>query len=215
MRQIVLDTETTGLSPNSGHRIIELACIELIDRKITGLRFHRYINPECEISPGAQRVHGLSAEFLSDKPKFAEVVGSFVDFIRDAELIIHNAPFDVGFINSEFTLAGMPPLDSICAGVCDTLQLARQKHPGQKNSLDALCGRYQIDYTHRNLHGALLDADLLTEIFLVMTEDADADNNEPLPGLLHTDKDSLPNGHVLTQQQANELNRLFGLDGNP
>ena len=171
MRQIVLDTETTGISPKAGHRIIELACVELIDRKKTGRSFHHYTNPEREIDSGAQQVHGISVEFLSDKPRFAEVVGSFVDFIRDAELIIHNAPFDVGFINSEFTLAGMPPLDSICTGVFDTLQLAKQRHPGQKNNLDALCERYQIDNASRNFHGALLDADLLAEIYLTMTED--------------------------------------------
>jgi len=171
MRQIVLDTETTGIDPKSGHRIIELACVELIDRKKTGHYFHRYITPEREIDSGAQQVHGISAEFLSDKPTFAEVVGSFVDFIRDAELIIHNAPFDAGFINNELMLAGMPPLDSICTGVFDTLQLAKQKHPGQKNNLDALCRRYQIDNANRNFHGALLDTDLLVEIYLIMTED--------------------------------------------
>lgn len=172
MRQIVLDTETTGLSPVSGHRIIELACIELVDRKKTGLRFHHYINPERESDLGAVAVHGLSTEFLADKPKFAEIVDSFVEFVCGAELVIHNAPFDMGFIDSELKFLGMPPLDSICAGVRDTLPLARQKHPGKKNSLDALCVRYQVDNTHRNLHGALLDADLLAEVFIRMTNES-------------------------------------------
>lgn len=132
MRQIVLDTETTGLSPASGHRIIELACIELVDRKKTGNRFHHYINPERESDSGALKVHGLSSTFLAGKPKFSEIVDSFIEFVHGAELIIHNAPFDMGFLNSELKLAGMPTLDSICADVCDTLPLARRKHPGKK-----------------------------------------------------------------------------------
>lgn len=172
MRQIVLDTETTGLSPATGHRIVELACIELVDRNKTGNRFHHYINPERESDLGALKVHGLSTMFLADKPRFSEVVDAFVEFVRDAELVIHNAPFDMGFINSELKLLGMSPLDSICASVRDTLPLARQKHPGKKNSLDALCERYQVDNTHRDLHGALLDADLLAEVFLRMTNDS-------------------------------------------
>lgn len=174
MRQIVLDTETTGISHTSGHRIVELACIELIDRKKTGNRFHHYINPERESDLGAVAVHGLSTQFLADKPKFAEVVEVFVEFVRDAELVIHNAPFDMGFLNSELKLLGMPPLDTICASVYDTLPLARQKHPGKKNSLDALCVRYQVDNAHRDLHGALLDADLLAEVFLRMTKESAA-----------------------------------------
>jgi DNA polymerase-3 subunit epsilon len=174
MRQIVLDTETTGLSPASGHRIVELACIELVDRKKTENRFHHYLNPERESDLGALKVHGLSTMFLADKPKFSEVVDSFVEFVRGAELVIHNAPFDMGFINSELKFLGMPPLNSICASVCDTLPLARQKHPGKKNSLDALCVRYQVDNAHRNLHGALLDADLLAEVFLRMTNESAA-----------------------------------------
>lgn len=172
MRQIVLDTETTGMSHASGHRIVELACIELVGRKRTGIRFHHYINPERECDFHALKVHGLSSKFLADKPKFAEVVDSFVEFVRGAELVIHNASFDVGFLNSELKLAGMPPLDSVCAGVFDTLAFARQKHPGKKNNLDALCERYRIDNAHRDLHGALLDADLLAEVFLSMTGDA-------------------------------------------
>lgn len=171
MRQIVLDTETTGISHTSGHRIVELACIELVDRKKTGNRFHHYINPERESDFGALKVHGLSTKFLAGKPKFSEIVESFVEFVRGAELVIHNAPFDMGFLNSELKLAGMSTLDSICAGVCDTLQIARQKHPEEKNNLDALCVRYQVDNAHRDLHGALLDADLLAEVFLRMTKD--------------------------------------------
>lgn len=172
MRQIVLDTETTGMSPASGDRIVELACIELIGRKRTGLRFHHYINPERESDFHALQVHGLSSQFLSDKPKFAEIVDPFVEFVRGAELVIHNAPFDMGFLNSELKLLGMSPIDSICASVCDTLPLARQKHPGKRNSLDALCKRYQVDNAHRDLHGALLDADLLAEVFLRMTNES-------------------------------------------
>jgi DNA polymerase-3 subunit epsilon len=172
LRQIVLDTETTGLSPTAGHRIVELACIELVDRKKTGNHFHHYINPEREIDGGALKVHGLSSTFLAGKPKFSEIVDSFVEFVRGAELVIHNAPFDMGFLNSELKLAGMSTLDSICADVCDTLPLARRKHPGKKNSLDALCLRYQVDNAHRNLHGALLDADLLAEVFIRMTNES-------------------------------------------
>lgn len=169
MRQIVLDTETTGISPKSGHRVVELACVELIDGKKTGLHFHHYLNPEREIDFAALQVHGLSLEFLSDKPKFAEIVDSFLEFVRGSELVIHNAPFDMGFLNNELILVGLPSLDSVCDGVCDTLKLARQKHPEQKNNLDALCERYQVDHSHRDLHGALLDADLLAEVFISMT----------------------------------------------
>ncbi len=172
MRQIVLDTETTGLNPATGDRIVELACIELVDRKKTENLFHHYINPERGCDLGALKVHGLSPQFLDDKPKFAEVVDSFLEFVRGAELVIHNAPFDMGFLNSELKRLGMPPLNSICSGVCDTLPLARQKHPGKKNSLDALCVRYKVNNAHRDLHGALLDADLLTEVFLRMTTES-------------------------------------------
>ncbi|MDD5395571.1 MAG: DNA polymerase III subunit epsilon [Thiothrix sp.] len=168
MRQIVLDTETTGLSPTNGHRIIELACAEMIDHQLTGSRFHAYVNPERDIEPGAQQVHGIDAAFLSDKPRFAGIAGEFINFITGAELVIHNAPFNVGFLTHELTLAGLPQLDSVCTGIFDTLQFARGKFPGQKNSIDALCGRYQIDYLHRTLHGALLDAELLAEIYLKM-----------------------------------------------
>lgn len=169
MRQIVLDIETTGISHSAGHRIVELACIELVGYKKTGLRFHHYINPEREVDFGAMKVHGLNAEFLSDKPKFTEIADSFVDFVRGAELIIHNAPFDVGFLENELKLVNRPPLTSFCSGVFDTLAMAREKHPRQKNNLDALCERYRIDNSGRDLHGALLDADLLAEVFLSMS----------------------------------------------
>ena len=158
-RQIILDTETTGLSATSGHRIIEVGCLEMIDRQLTNNYFHQYINPERKVDPGAFKVHGLGDDFLQDKPKFAEIMDEFFEFIKGAELIIHNAPFDVGFLDAEFTRIN-PKLGNtrqFCK-VTDTLQLARRKHPGQKNSLDALCKRYDIDNSNRDLHGALLDA---------------------------------------------------------
>lgn len=170
MRQIVLDTETTGLQPASGHRIIEIGCIELINRKITGKKYHQYINPERDIEEGAQSVHGISNEFLHDKPVFSHIVKEFMEFISGAELIIHNAPFDTGFINHELILThqNWKPLNEYCR-VIDTLMLARKLHVGQRNSLDALCKRYSIDNSQRELHGALLDAHLLAQVYLVMT----------------------------------------------
>lgn len=169
MRQVVLDTETTGLEFRLGDRVIEIGCVELIDRKLTGQRFHRYINPEREVEAGALAVHGLSNEFLQDKPKFAEIVAEFIGFVSGAELVIHNAAFDVGFLNNELALSGLTLLDQTCAGVIDTLKLARELHPGRRNSLDALCERYAIDNSGRTLHGALLDAELLAEVYLAMT----------------------------------------------
>ncbi len=169
MRQIVLDTETTGLEPEEGHRIIEIGCLELIDRRLSGRRFHRYLNPERSVESGALTVHGLSDEFLSDKPLFAEIADEFIDFIRDAELLIHNAAFDVGFLDSELArLEGAPHIASV-AQVQDTLAMARELHPGQRNSLDALCRRYEVDNSNRALHGALLDSELLAEVYLMMT----------------------------------------------
>lgn len=169
MRQIVLDTETTGLDPGKGHRIIELAAIELCNRKVSDRRFHRYLNPEREIDAGAAEVHGLTLERLQDEPKFAEIAPALLEFIRGAELIIHNAPFDVGFLNKELELTGLPRLNNYCASVIDTLKLAKELHPGKKNNLNALCDRYQIDNSHRTLHGALLDTELLAEVYLSMT----------------------------------------------
>ncbi len=169
MRQIVLDTETTGLEPQEGHRIIEIGCLELIDRRVSGRQFHRYINPERPVESDALTVHGLSDEFLADKPCFEEIASEFMDFIRGAELLIHNASFDVGFLDSELArLEGAPRVGDI-AEVLDTLMLARELHPGQRNSLDALCRRYEVDNSNRTLHGALLDSELLAEVYLMMT----------------------------------------------
>lgn len=170
MRQVVLDTETTGLEPKQGHRIIEIGCVELINRRITGRDYHQYIRPDRQIDEGAMEVHGITNEFLADKPVMADVAADFFDFIKGAELVIHNAPFDVGFINSEFDRLQVHcgALAEHCT-VLDTLQLARQMHPGQRNSLDALCKRYEIDNSERELHGALLDARILAEVYLAMT----------------------------------------------
>ncbi|MBS1131168.1 MAG: polymerase epsilon subunit:DNA polymerase 3, epsilon subunit [Proteobacteria bacterium] len=169
MRQIVLDTETTGLDPRSGHRIIEVACIEMVNRRFTGHHLHKYINPEREIDEGAQAVHGITLEFLADKPKFADIADEFLEFINGAELIIHNAPFDIGFLNAELDRLGRVPVGTICNGVIDTLRMAKELHPGKRNSLDALCERYEIDNSSRTLHGALLDTELLADVFLAMT----------------------------------------------
>ena len=170
MRQIVLDTETTGLEVSQGHRIIEIGCVELLNRKPTGNHYHQYINPQREIDQGAIEVHGITNDFLADKPVFAAIAASFMAFVRGAELVIHNAPFDVGFLNSE--LQNLPAsggfLQDFCT-VTDTLVMARSKHPGQRNSLDALCQRYQVDNTQRDLHGALLDAEILADVYLAMT----------------------------------------------
>lgn len=170
MRQIVLDTETTGLEPSQGHRIIEIGCVEIVNRRLTGKRFHQYLQPDRQIDEGALNVHGISNEFLEDKPRFSEVADEFIEFIEGAELVIHNAPFDVGFINAEFIRLKRAGLEvaSLC-GVVDTLVLARKMHPGQKNNLDALCKRYEINNAHRELHGALLDAEILAEVYLTMT----------------------------------------------
>ena len=170
MRQIVLDTETTGLEVSLGHRIIEIGCVELVDRRVTGNHWHHYFNPEREVDSGAFEVHGIGNDFLQDKPHFAKLAGDFLDFVRGAELIIHNAPFDVGFLDRELSLLDQPPapLAEYCE-ILDTLLLARQKHPGQKNNLDALCKRYEIDNSHRSLHGALLDARILGDVYLAMT----------------------------------------------
>lgn len=166
MRQIVLDTETTGLNPNQGHRLVEIAAIELSDRKVSERSFHRYLNPEREIDEGAASVHGLTLDRLQDEPKFIEIAPAFLEFISGAELIIHNAPFDMGFLNAELARAGLPLLDN---PVIDTLKVAKDLHPGKKNNLNALCDRYLIDNSHRVLHGALLDTELLAEVYLAMT----------------------------------------------
>jgi DNA polymerase-3 subunit epsilon len=170
MRQVVLDTETTGLEPAQGHRIIELGCVEMVNRRVTGRTYHQYLNPGREIDAGAVEVHGITTQFLADKPRFADVAEAFLAFVEGAELIIHNAPFDVGFIDYEFSLLGddLEPLETHCS-VVDTLSLAREMHPGQKNSLDALCRRYRVDNAERDLHGALLDAQILADVYLAMT----------------------------------------------
>ncbi|MDD1624144.1 MAG: DNA polymerase III subunit epsilon [Methylococcaceae bacterium] len=169
-RIVVLDTETTGLNPQEGHRIIEIGCVELVKRRLTGKRFHVYINPDRIIDEGAIAVHGITNQFLDDKPYFEQIVDDFIAFIRGAELVIHNAPFDVGFINHEFSrLKKNAVTVSDYSEVFDTLAYARKKHPGQRNSLDALCKRYGIDNSHRDLHGALLDAEILADVFLLMT----------------------------------------------
>ncbi len=170
MRQVVLDTETTGLDVSQGHRIIEIGAVEIINRTVTDRFYHQYLNPEREIDAGAQEVHGISLESLQDKPKFADVCTEFVEFVRDSELIIHNAGFDVGFINAELQgVKGTVAKISELCGVIDTLTYARKLHPGQRNNLDALCKRYEIDNSHRELHGALLDAQILAEVYLAMT----------------------------------------------
>lgn len=170
MRQIVLDTETTGLDASRGHRLIELGCVELLSRRVSGSHYHRYLNPERDIDAGAQAVHGISIEFLADKPRFADIAGEFLDYIRGAELIIHNAAFDVGFIDAELARLG-PGFGSLRdhATILDTLALAREMYPGQRNSLDALCKRLDIDNSHRELHGALLDAEILADVYLALT----------------------------------------------
>ena len=171
MRQIFLDTETTGLEVEQGHRIIEIGCVEMLNRRLTGKHYHQYINPEREVEEGAMSVHGITNTFLADKPRFAEIAKEFLEFVQGADLIIHNAPFDVGFINMELGLLGFAPgklIDKQCR-IIDTLALARNKHPGQRNTLDALCRRYNVDNSHRDLHGALLDAEILADVYLRMT----------------------------------------------
>ena len=174
-RQIILDTETTGLDPQNGHRIIEIGCVEVINRRITGTTFHRYLNPERTIERGAEEVHGLTLEFLQDKPKFIDIVEEFLAFIKGSELIIHNAPFDTSFINAELQRLNrnLKTVDSYCQ-ITDTLAMARKLHPGQRNNLDALCKRYGVDNTNRNLHGGLLDANLLALTYLAMTSGQDS-----------------------------------------
>src|SRR6202790_2425526 len=169
MRQIVLDTETTGLEVEQRHRIIEIGCVELVNRRLTGRTYHQYLNPERDIDEGAQQVHGLTREKLAKEPTFSQVHPEFLEFIRDAELIIHNAPFDIAFLNAELARIELAPKVGDLCQVLDTLALARQMHPGQRNSLDALCKRYSVDNSHRDYHGALLDARILAEVYLAMT----------------------------------------------
>ncbi|MDG4866663.1 DNA polymerase III subunit epsilon [Guyparkeria sp. 1SP6A2] len=169
LRQIVLDTETTGMPVEEGHRLIEIGAVELIERRLSHNNFHRYLNPGRAVDPGAFAVHGLSNDFLEGKPRFEEVVAEFLDYVRGAELIIHNAAFDVGFLDAELKRAGFPPLADHVDVVTDSLAIAREKHPGQRNSLDALCRRYQVDNSDRTLHGALLDSEILADVYLALT----------------------------------------------
>jgi DNA polymerase-3 subunit epsilon len=169
MRQIFLDTETTGLGPHRGHRVIEIACVEMQNRRLTGRHLHHYLNPDRDIDPGAQAVHGIDCDFLEDKPRFQEIAQEFMAFIAGAELVIHNAPFDIGFLDMELARLELPATQTLCAGVRDTLKMARKLHPGKRNNLDALCERYQVGNAHRTLHGALLDAKLLANVYLAMT----------------------------------------------
>ncbi len=188
MRQVVLDTETTGLEPHAGHRIIELGCVEIVNRRVSGTRFHRYVHPDRQIDAGAIQVHGITLEDLEASPRFADVAAELLEFVRGAQVIIHNAPFDVGFLDHELALAG-PEWGRFAdhCTVIDSLALAREKHPGQKNSLDALCKRYQVDNAARTLHGALLDAEILADVYLAMTGGQadlllDDDGPQALPG---------------------------------
>jgi len=228
MRRIVLDTETTGLDPKQGHRIIEIGCVELVNRKLTSNNYHQYVNPEREIDAGAQEVHGISLEFLSDKPVIANVIEDFVNYIRGAELVIHNAPFDVGFLNHEFRLYAKATkskpyvIEELCT-VLDSLALARNMHPGQKNSLDALCKRYHIDNSSRTLHGALLDAEILADTYLAMTGGqgslslgASSDESNSSTAIIQTKVSSDRPKLKIIQANADELsahqNRLNALD---
>lgn len=174
MRQIFLDTETTGLYHAQGHRVIEIAAVEVVNRRLTKHHFHHYLNPDREIDQGAQEVHGISLEFLQDKPRFPDIAKELIEFIADAELIMHNAPFDVGFLNCEFGLIEQKPVESIAAKITDTLKMAKEMRPGQRNSLDALCKHFGIDNSRRTLHGALLDAELLADVYMAMTRGQDS-----------------------------------------
>ena len=204
MRQIILDTETTGLEPAEGHRVIEIGCVELIDRRLSGRHFHQYLNPEREIEDGALEVHGISREFLDDKPVFADVVDEFLAFVEGTELIIHNAPFDIGFLDGELALLGRTDRMSDHVAVIDTLELARELHPGQRNSLEALCKRYEIDDSSRTQHGALLDAGILADVYLAMTggqSDLGLSFNAPAAAALQTG-DALPGRPLSTARPA-------------
>ncbi|WP_397473504.1 DNA polymerase III subunit epsilon [Pusillimonas sp.] len=174
MRQIILDTETTGLDPAQGHRIVEVACVEMVNRSLTGNHLHLYLNPDRDSDPEALAVHGLTTEFLSAHPRFPEVAHHICDFVQGAEIIIHNAPFDLKFLDAELAKVGRPAFNSLCGKITDSLLHARELHPGKRNSLDALCERYGISNAHRTLHGALLDSELLAEVWLAMTRGQDA-----------------------------------------
>lgn len=216
MRQVILDTETTGLDAKQGHRIIEVAAVEMINRRLTGNHFHHYVNPQREIDPGAQQVHGISLEFLQDKPFFRDIAQEFIDFVEGAELIIHNAPFDIGFLNSELKLIGREPVSKYCQSVVDTLKMAKDLHPGQKNNLDALCRRYQVDNTNRTLHGALVDTELLAEVFLGMTRGQESlimDSAETVDVLLDADGVAIPQNLMILRATSEEIEAHFAYLG--
>jgi DNA polymerase-3 subunit epsilon len=196
MRQIILDTETTGLDPKLGHRVIEIAAVEIVDRRLTGNHFHRYVNPGRASEDGALQVHGLTEEFLRDKPKFGDIAKEFIEFVAGAELIIHNAAFDCAFLDSELALLDLACIGEHCPQVLDTLRMARDLHPGKKNNLNSLCERYQIDNSARTLHGALLDANLLAEVYLAMTRGQDS---------LIIDAAPTPAAQAETRRAAGEL----------
>ncbi|HRL22608.1 MAG TPA: DNA polymerase III subunit epsilon [Alcaligenes sp.] len=174
MRQIILDTETTGLEPREGHRIVEVGCVEMVNRKLTGRHLHLYLNPDRDSDPEALAVHGLTTEFLSQHPRFSDVVQDILDFVQDAEVIIHNAAFDTRFLDAELNRVGKKPFSEYCGSIIDSLLVAREMHPGKRNSLDSLCERYGISNAHRTLHGALLDSELLADVWLAMTRGQDA-----------------------------------------
>lgn len=194
MRQLVLDTETTGLSPDNGDRIIEIGCVELLNRQLTGNHLHFYINPERKSDEAALRVHGITDEFLRDKPKFAEIATLLVEYLRGAELIIHNAPFDIGFLNKEFERLRLGRVNTLVSGVIDTLVMAKEMYPGKRNSLDALCARLEVDNSGRTLHGALLDAELLADVYINMTRGQEALLMDAQTGT--TDSSQASHGHV-------------------
>ena len=225
MRQIVLDTETTGLEPQEGHRIIEIGCVEMVNRRLTGNNYHRYINPDRIVDDGAIEVHGITNEFLEDKPRFHEIAQSFWDYIKGAELIIHNAAFDVGFMDHEFAMLNgqLGKTADVCR-ILDTLLLARKMHPGQRNTLDALCKRYEIDNSHRDLHGALLDAEILADVYLAMTGGqtaltlGESDDDEEVTGTrivrLDANRPKLRVIRASEPEQAAHAERLQALEKN-
>jgi len=224
MRQIVLDTETTGLEPSEGHRIIEIGCVELVERRLTRNNFHQYLQPDREIDQGAVNVHGITNEFLRDKPRFADVAEDFIAYIQGAELIIHNASFDVGFLDNELGLwrQDAPRVQDLCR-VTDSLTMARKLHPGQRNSLDALCKRYAVDNSRRDLHGALLDAEILADVYLSMTGgqvslsfgthgESSSDNTRFAVRKLSTDRPPLPVVRATAAELAAHEERLVVID---
>ncbi len=221
-RQIILDTETTGLEHRQGHRIIEIGCVEMVNRKLTGNNFHQYLNPDREIDQGAIEVHGITNEFLADKPRFKDIFDSLLEYLQGAELVIHNAAFDVGFLDAEFAKLeqSLPAIDEIC-GVHDTLLQARKQFPGQRNDLDSLCKRFEINNSHRELHGALLDAEILADVYLVMTGgqsslSLEAQSSAQHAGVASTKVDlsqlDLPTAHVSSLETQNHVEWLARLD---